>query len=53
MEMGGLFKMTQKTRLYLWLYRRFDSISHISQYFITRCDMESDSKSILEKLEEV
>jgi len=46
MEMGGTFKMTRKTRLYLWLYRRFDSISRISQYFITHCDMESDNKNI-------
>jgi len=35
MEIGPEFKMTLKTKLFLWLYRRFGSIS---QWFINHCD---------------
>ena len=37
MAMGEAFKMTLKTRLFLWLYRRFHGLG---QWFITHCDME-------------
>ena len=34
---GKAFKMTLKTRLFLWFYRQF---GNISQWFISHCDME-------------
>ena len=37
MEIGPLFKMTLKTRLFLWLYNRFNNIA---QWFIKHCDVE-------------
>jgi len=37
MELGKLFKMTRKTKLYLGLYRIFDKLG---QWFITHCDYE-------------
>ena len=45
-DFGGLdmdghryFKMTLKTRIFLWFYRQFEWIGQIGQWFIRNCDM--------------
>jgi hypothetical protein len=48
MEIGKLFKMTFKTKLYLKMYYFFDRIGKIGQWFITRCDYEEDSTSLVQ-----
>jgi len=35
--MGRAFRMTRKTRLFLWLYNHFD---RVAQWFINNCDYE-------------
>jgi len=37
MELGKMFKMTKKTRLFLWLHEKFHDLA---QWFITHCDYE-------------
>lgn len=37
---GGRLKMTLKTKIFLALYRFFDRIGRIGQWFIKHCDME-------------
>ena len=47
---GKLFKMTKKTKIYLWLYHFFDRIGKIGQYFINHCDVEEEGwYSIMKK----
>ncbi len=43
--MGKMFKMTKKTKLYLFLYKVFDKIGKIGQYFINHCDFENQEIS--------
>lgn len=43
LTMGKLFRMTLKTRLFLWWYRFFDRFAKIGQWFITHCDYEEDN----------
>lgn len=38
------FKMTLKTRLFLWLYRQF---SKLSQWFINHCDFDDRDESVI------
>ena len=41
---GRFFKMTLKTRLFLWLYRQFGSLS---QWFINNCDFDDRDTSVI------
>ena len=35
-----VFRMTVKTRIFLFLFRLFDAIDRIGQWFIKHCDVE-------------
>ena len=37
------FKMTLKTKLFLWLYRRFHGLA---QWFIKHCDLEEEPRRL-------
>lgn len=46
MEIGPDFKMTLKTKLFLWLYRGFNKIA---QWFICHCDTEPHKPLVRER----